>query len=86
MGRKISLTAKQEMQIISFFENSHEMFICPDNIENSAIIALFRACRDYCTEISGTFGKRPVDVDREKCRNDLIKRLNELSIRYYYKL
>jgi hypothetical protein len=90
MGKKVSLTYKQERQIVSFFENSHAPIACPDNIDNSGIIALFRACRDYCKGISGAYGygrsgKVPSE-EREKYRHELLEKLEMLSIRYYMKI
>ena len=89
MGRKITLTLKQKMQIISFFENSHEYLVCPQHIENSAIIALFRACRDYCNGVGGNLiipRRKISDDDRKLYRDKLIERLDKLSVRYYEKL
>ena len=89
MGKRIELTYKQVEQIISFFENSHISIVGPNNIDNSGIIALFRACRDYCNKISGNYNTGYLKVSdeyKEKCRLELIDKLNMLSIRYYMKL
>jgi len=90
MGKYVELTAKQEKQIISFFENSHVSIVCQNNIDNSGIIALFRACRDYCNKFAGNnpgnLNKIPSEDEREKYSMELIERLKILSIRYYMKL
>jgi len=88
MGKRIELTYKQGGQILSFFENSHISIVDPNNIDNSGIIALFRACRDYCNKIAGnySFDRKISDDDREKYRLELIERLKLLSIRYYMRL
>ena len=87
MGKRVELTGKQERQIISFFEESHNFFICSD-IDNSAIMALFRACRDYCNGLAGCgfTGTVVSEENRVRCRAKLINHLDLLSIRYYYKL
>ena len=88
MGKRVELTDKQERQIISFFEESHNFFNCPNNIDNSAIMALFRACRDYCNGLAGNnfTGTVVSEENRARCRAKLINHLDLLSIRYYYKL
>ena len=89
MGRKIYLTDKQERQIISFFEDSHRTIVYPDNIENSAVIALFRVCRDYCRNMSGCdrFSRGvPSEEDKRAIRAELMDNLNKLSIRYYERI
>jgi len=52
-------------------------------------MALFRACRDYIRWISGGYcmsGEKVSPERKEKCRQELIERLEKLSIRYYEKL
>ena len=83
MGKRIELTEKQERQIISFFENSHFPLVYSDNIDNSCIMALFRACRDYLGNI--TF-MSPTEQEIEKYRVELIEKLKIISIRYYMKM
>ena len=88
MGAKVNLTYKQRMQIVSFFEDSHRSIVYPDNIENSAVIALFRVCRDYCRNMSGCdrFTGAPSEEKKEAIRAEMMDSLNKLSIRYYEKI
>ena len=86
--KKVELTYKQERQIISFFENSHRFLNDPENIEKSAIISLFRACKDYCIKSNNIFynGQTKNDEHKQKIRSELINKLDILSVRYYGKI
>ena len=89
MGRKVEFTWKQERQIIAFFENCHQFIVDPNNIDNSGVIAVFRALRDYCRKAGGCIGfgkKRPTAEEKAKYRQELIDRLDMLAIRYYLEL
>jgi hypothetical protein len=90
MGRKIELTDKQSLQILSFFENSHDFMVFPNDVNNSCVIALFRACRDYCNAVAGNLadgkGKGVSAEEKAKYRNELIETLDKLAIRYYERL
>ena len=89
MGRKVYFTDKQERQIISFFENSHQMMVDPNNIDNSGVIALFRVCRDYCRRTSGGFKmthEMPSTEEKAAIRAELMNNLDKLSIRYYERI
>ena len=86
MASKANLTYKQRQQIISFFENSHaNPFLVPGDIAGCGVIALFRACRAYCIDRAS---RRPWDNEahRERCKTELIEKLDKLSIRYYEKI
>ncbi|MEG2612079.1 MAG: hypothetical protein RR971_01125 [Alistipes sp.] len=48
MGAKVTFTWKQREQIISIMENMHTSIKYPDNMDNAGVMALIRACRDYC--------------------------------------
>ncbi|MDR2585893.1 MAG: hypothetical protein LBC84_06730 [Prevotellaceae bacterium] len=89
MGRIVNFTAKQQDQILGFFEQSHRSIVDPNNIDNSGIIALFRACRDYCNKVGGRYGfgrRTPNAEERAKYKQELLDRLDLLSIRYYAQL
>jgi len=87
MGRKVTFTYKQERQIISFFENSHPSIVDPNNIDNSGVMALFRACRDYCRWMSGGNSlPLPNPEEKAKYRERLLNTLDKLTIRYYERL
>jgi hypothetical protein len=87
MGAKVEFTHKQERQIISFFENSHRTIVNPDNIDNSGVIALFRACQKYCNAVAGNKGLQtgllvPAE-EKAAHRDEFIATLDKLAIRYY---
>ena len=89
MASKANFTYKQERQIISFFENSHaNPFLVPGDIAGCAVIALFRACRAYCIDRAANrpWDKEGREAHRERCRAELIERLDKLTIRYYEKI
>jgi hypothetical protein len=90
------LTYKQQRQILIFFQNAHGPVnrpINPDDIGTSGVIALFRACRDYCNGVAGNYGYRgdskpPLGKGvspevKAQYRQHLIERLDKLAIRYY---
>jgi len=91
MGANVKFDWKQEQQIIRFFEQAHRAIVYPNNIDNSGVMALFRACRDYCNKVSGNYyyhvsqGK-VTDEQRQQYKDELLERLNELSIRYYKRM
>lgn len=86
MGAKVRFTEKQQRQIVSFFENSHRQIACSGTIENCGVIALFRACRDYCTNMARCGRECVPDELRARYRTELINRLDKLAIRYYERL
>jgi len=90
MGRKVELTWKQQEQIIKFFEESHTLFCDPENISNSAIIALFRVCKNYIVNMAGPYlsgyGATLSDEQKQIYRNELLEKLDMLSIRYYKRI
>lgn len=86
MGARVRFTEKQQRQIVSFFEKSHRQIAYSDTIENCGIIALFRACRDYCTNMARCGRGCTPDELRAQYRKELINRLDKLSIRYYERL
>ena len=95
MGKIVRLTLKQERQIIDYFERSHMAIEYPDNFENAAIIALFRACKGYCGKVGKLLSehRRPyndngkaMEQERARYRDELLQRLDMLAVRYYWRL
>ncbi len=90
------LSYKQQRQILAFFTSAHGSIHIPpasEDFQRSGVIALFRACRDYCNGVAGNYGYHgngasPIGKGvspevKEKYRRELIERLDKLAIRYY---
>lgn len=84
--KKTHFTYKQQRQIINIFEHLHEFTFHSDVDPGAGTMALIRACRDYCDEMSKRHYASLRPDHRQRCIERLIERLDILCIRYYGKI